>query len=59
MMADPDREYGVNYKLTEHNAERSCSICREPATRYLYRRGDVSTFRYDGHLPPAEGENDE
>lgn len=58
-MGSTDSEYGVDYELNEHNASRSCEICREPATRYLYREGDISTFRCDEHLPPANGSEDQ
>ena len=57
MMVDSDGEYGVNYELSEHNAQRACEICREPATRYLFREDDLSTFRCDEHILPAEGDD--
>ena len=56
MMVDIDGEYGVNYELSDYNAHRACAICRESATRYLFREGDLSTFRCDEHIPPAEGD---
>lgn len=50
-----DSEYGVEYRLGEYNATRACEICREPADVYLFREGDISTFRCDDHHPPTDG----
>lgn len=49
-MTDTD-DYGLIYRLSEHNADRPCETCRKRADYYLFTSGVISTFRCSTHLP--------
>lgn len=50
-----DGAYDLVYTLSEHNADRACETCREPAAYYLFTDDETSTFRCPDHLPdPVE-----
>lgn len=41
--------YELRYDISEHNAGRSCEICRDPAVVYYWIEGELSTFRCSEH----------
>lgn len=41
--------YDLRYDLSQHNAGRSCEICREDADVYYWVDGEISTFRCSEH----------
>lgn len=48
-MTDDDPNL-LRYKLSDHNAGRSCSVCDEPADMYYFLEKEISTFRCVRHL---------